>query len=368
MCPGDRRATQMQFSMAASEERAMLDTSVRQVSGEVVRDEAPATINPRTFKQFRGDYGRDVLPRIFDLPQAVAACERARDFTYKVHPILQKKCANCHDERYQGSYQLVVAKTRRDMTPDVARSNLDATLRLVNPDDLTRSDLLTAGLVPHGPSKDAIFRGPNDLDYRVLDAWVRALRPTSVGRDSFAGLVPNSGDGFAADRRGMAAPTGPMLTPVVPIPPKDGFPPLPGAPINPQVGPMPGYLPGQSFDLNKDYSGGLPDSAFRTPYAAGNELPPEVKAAQQRANAAGATRATPPAALGPAAVVPTTATKVNDRTVLVEPTDDPTKLPGMNQPRYPPKKPEADAGKKTKPAEINGDLIEQLIKNRNGTP
>ncbi len=58
------------------------------------------------------------------------------------------------------------------------RVNLDATLRLVDQENLAKSELLTATLRPHGngPRKRPIFPGSNDRAYQVLSTWVQSLR------------------------------------------------------------------------------------------------------------------------------------------------------------------------------------------------
>ena len=65
-------------------------------------------------------------------------------------------------------------------------------------------------------------------------------------------------------------------------------------------------------------------------------------------------------------VVPKAATRVGPNTVVVEATDDPNELPGMNQKRYPPKS-EGDPAKKPG-QKIDNALLEKLMKSRNGSP
>src|SRR5262249_4750869 len=117
------------------------------------------------------------LPTIFNLPTNVAVM-RADEFTRDVYPILNRACARCHNERYQGDFQLIPVKTRRELTPNVARANLEAALRVVDPDTPARTELLTRSLVPPGPSQRVIFRGANDPEYQRVAAWVKSLRHT----------------------------------------------------------------------------------------------------------------------------------------------------------------------------------------------
>ena len=92
----------------------------------------------------------------------------------RVHPIrpspLQAYCAKCHDGAVQGQFQLVPIKSRADRTPDALRANLDATLRLIDPENPSHSVLLSSTLRPHGSGAKPrpIFSGSNDRAYKVL--------------------------------------------------------------------------------------------------------------------------------------------------------------------------------------------------------
>ncbi|MGO9470970.1 MAG: hypothetical protein ACLQVF_43310, partial [Isosphaeraceae bacterium] len=124
-------------------------------------------------------------PVIFDLPRPLAIT-RATEFAKYVHPLLQAYCAKCHNENHDGAFQLVQYRTRADQTSDALRANLDATLRLVDPENLSRSELLSSTLRPHGrgPNKRPIFPGSNDRAYQVLESWVSQLRPPRPMRDA----------------------------------------------------------------------------------------------------------------------------------------------------------------------------------------
>jgi hypothetical protein len=165
------------------------------------------------------------LPRIFDLPPAVAV-KRADQFARSVHPVLQAACARCHNDRHTGTFQLIEVKHRRDLTSDVLRANLDATLGLVDPDNPAKSDLLSSALVPHGSAqnKKPIFRGSNDIRFQILSAWVQSLRtPGSRGEADRGRFGPASsstsseppGSAFAIDRGRvtLSAPAAPLRDP-----------------------------------------------------------------------------------------------------------------------------------------------------------
>jgi hypothetical protein len=182
-----------------------VDRDVQQTAAADVEEDRPGALDSAVLRRAQRGMGLSGLPVIFDLPQAVAV-RRADEFARLIHPILQAKCAGCHDGSYNGSFQLVTARTRRDQTPDALRANLDATLRLIDPVNPARSELLSSTLRPHGigPKNRPIFAGSNDRAYQVLAAWVNSLRSATKSDDAarltaFPGAqgVPET---FAADR------------------------------------------------------------------------------------------------------------------------------------------------------------------------
>ena len=130
------------FSEAAEARASRRDPEVRQSGAEVAEDDEPKSLNPAVLRNGIRELGGTGLPVIFDLP-APLAVKRADEFARLVHPVLQKACARCHNEQYPGGFQLVQVKTRHDRTHDVFRANLDATLRLIDPENLAESKLLS---------------------------------------------------------------------------------------------------------------------------------------------------------------------------------------------------------------------------------
>ena len=183
---------------------------------------------PRRGPRRRSTPGSSARPRSGSTPcRRSSTCPRPRpssgptsSSTY-VQPVLQQSCARCHNEKYQGEFQLVEVKTRRDLTnSDIARANLDATLRLINPDDPARSELLSAGLVPHGGSQERHLQGaerpelpgPRPLGQEP-EARAKGRRPrpgapatASPGPASPRPTTP-TGDGFALGPPGPQAAT-----------------------------------------------------------------------------------------------------------------------------------------------------------------
>lgn len=165
--------------------RPRVDAGLMQTGGQLVERSgkgagtlaAPAEIDPSVLHQARRELGVRGVPVIFDLPPALAA-KRTDQFARIVHPVLQRACAKCHNEQHEGKFQLVEVRTPRDNTSNVLRSNLDATLQLIDPENPVRSELLSSTLLPHGngTNKRPIFRGSNDPRFQILVTWVASLR------------------------------------------------------------------------------------------------------------------------------------------------------------------------------------------------
>jgi hypothetical protein len=216
--PDHPRARAMRFQIQAVAERtkAAPDQAVLRTSVEKV--EPPAPIGSKTLHDLRDAARKNPIgagrPVIFDLPEALAI-KRYQAFAAYVHPALQRACASCHNEQSNTTFQLIQARAKRDLDNDLlVRANLDAALRLIDPADPPRSELLSSSIMPHKPTGRPILTGPNDPTYRLLLGWVNSLRssqsPAASGRDGAAtaatGTDPTSiGEGgFAADRAAAA--------------------------------------------------------------------------------------------------------------------------------------------------------------------
>jgi hypothetical protein len=168
------------------------------------------------------------LPVIFDLPTSQAV-KRADEFARFVHPVLQTYCARCHNERYEGGFQLIQIRNRKDQTRETLRANLDSTLRLIDRDNPPRSNLLSSTLRMHGNGKNTrpIFPGSNDGSYRILAAWANNLRirktPDTGAPARMAVPAQDAGEAFAADRTRISRDPGIGILP--PLPQEGGIPP-----------------------------------------------------------------------------------------------------------------------------------------------
>jgi len=207
--PNDTQAERMIAGLDATAERLAnsRDPEVRTTSTTVV-DSSPREPDAVALPRPRGEMGRAMgQPVIFDLPAAVAR-KRAIEFTQYVHPVLQQACASCHNQTYEGDFQLIQTASRRDWTPEVVRSNLDATLRVVNRDDPLHSDLLSYAVNRHGPNTKPVCHGPNDPRYRSLSTWLAGLKsPDPSHKPGYppptnlpTGAIPQAGEVFGADR------------------------------------------------------------------------------------------------------------------------------------------------------------------------
>ena len=204
--PARAMLTKIQQAEAARIARieSKVDDEIRQTGGEAIAEDRPGALDAAVLKGAEKRMGITGLPVIFDLPQAMAV-SRAEQFKQYVHPVLQAYCAKCHNDDYQGPFHLVAVKNVRRNSPDAIRSNLDASLRLIDRENPVRSELLSSTLRPHGTGgrKRPIFSGSNDRAYQILAAWVTSLRPQSNAEtmSTTAGRTPaGSAEAFATDR------------------------------------------------------------------------------------------------------------------------------------------------------------------------
>lgn len=258
--PKNPRAKAMAESIVMTETRLanrQRDEEVRRTSAEVVDPSSmsrPATLDSAVVEGARRGLGVSDLPVIFDLPPN-AAVRRADEFRRYVHPVLQTYCAKCHDDRHDGSFQLINFQRKADRTVEALRANLDSTLKLVDRENPGRSELLSSSLRPHGrgPNTRPIFQGSNDRAYQILAAWVNNLRvqpgpEASEGeQDSYEGT-----EGFAVDRSRISRSA-------VDVAPTFGGPPV-GRPQEMSVQNFPAarYTPGKGW--TKDAGPGATDA------------------------------------------------------------------------------------------------------------
>jgi len=190
------------------------DPEVQQTGAELVRTptgERPNTLDTAVIYGARRGMGISDLPVIFDLPTSQAV-KRTDEFARYVHPVLQTYCARCHNEGYDGEFQLVQIKSKQDRTRDALRANLDASLKLIDRENPPRSELLASSLRPHGrgPNKRPIFQGSNDRAYQILATWVNKLQATSVAESAVqakshpAAPGGEPGESFASQRGRIA--------------------------------------------------------------------------------------------------------------------------------------------------------------------
>ncbi|MDR3637467.1 MAG: hypothetical protein P4L84_26925 [Isosphaeraceae bacterium] len=307
------------------------DTEIQRAGAEVPRE-----MNLGATKPARR-IGLSAPPQIFDLPQGLAV-RRANDFAIYVQPVLQRTCAGCHNETYAGEFQLIQIRSKHDRTPEVFRMNLDATLRLVDPENPGKSELLSSSLRPHGngPRKRPIFLGSNDPDYRVLSTWVNSLKsPQANGGGIAAGggtRPPVEGETFAADRGANRNPGFAEDAPLTIRP--TGTPAVLSAP--PQQMPPKRYVQGQGFVTE---TGPPSEGEFPVPFAVGGAAPLKVNAPQTA----------PPAGSPPAELPNLPATSI----------PPPVPVPGTTgAAKGAPKTPRT-------PVKIDETLLQQVLQNRN---
>ena len=325
-------AKQMLEGIELAEARsAPKDADIRRTAAEAPREMPPSAARPGRRPAPSGP------PQIFDLPPTLAV-RRANEFSLHVQPVLQRVCAGCHNENHAGEFQLVQFRSKHDKTPESFRMNLDATLRLVNPENPGKSELLSSCLRPHGdgPRKRPIFLGSNNPDYQVLSRWVNSLKTQRPGAESAAIAAdrpPADDEVFAAERTVNRNPT--LSDQASLLPNLAGVP----NPLNvpPQQIPPKRYVPGQGFVTET-----TPPSAdeFPVPFAVGGGSPPKPKPAQPA-----------PGTGAPPAELPS-----------LPATSIPAPIPAPRSAA-----PAKDARKGApKPVKINEELLQQVLQNRNG--
>ncbi len=354
--PRAREAKAMLANLEMNAERNRAprsDPALMRTSGEAAMSAAipgearPSEIDALTVRRAVRDLNISQTPVIFDLPPTVAA-KRGDQFARDIHPLLQASCARCHDEQHPGAFQLVAVRSRKGLSGDILRANLDATLRLIDPENPSRSEILSSALVPHGksPNPRPIFRGSNDPRYQILSAWVKSLQlkppvndqvlPTRFAPENAP--APSSTGGFAVDRvAGQGARPGVTTTPLVnqaraPQIDRKELPPLRA-------------VPGQGMVAE---TSAPPPGEFPVPPMLGGPLPtprPGNAAAPPKSTGSASAPLNPP--LPPPIVAASPAGSSTEDDELPDPVPPPVAKP-------------------RKPVKLDPELLEKAILNRNG--
>jgi hypothetical protein len=202
----EARARLLSINQAAARlaHRERDDPYLRQTKADEMSDQKPEALDSAILRHAQRALGIRDLPVIFDLPLPLAI-KRTEEFSRYVHPLLQAYCAKCHDAKHNGGFQLVPIKSRADRSSTALRANLDATLRLIDPENPSNSVLLSSTLRPHGNgARRPIFPGSNDRAYMIIARWVTQLTAPKENDDAARrdpSQAPSENDDvFAADR------------------------------------------------------------------------------------------------------------------------------------------------------------------------
>ncbi len=217
----------------------------------------PRELDRSVIDEIRAYRGPVSKPVLFDLPDALAV-RRFDEFRRVIHPIVQRRCAQCHDESSGRRFQVVRARVDKDLANDLlVRNNLDATLGLIDRSNPSHSLLLVNALTPHGSQPQPILDSKTP-EFRALMTWASSLRHLSADPAAIeAGYVaPQSatpasgyGDGFASDRgdasapRSSAAPAVDPLSGAIRAPVRNDVRTLQGEYQHPSVPPDPKFAP-----------------------------------------------------------------------------------------------------------------------------
>lgn len=352
--PKNFRAKAMSESISMRETRLarrQRDSEVQLAGADMVDpspSQRPAALDSAIVRGAQRGLGVSDLPVVFDLPPN-AAIRRAEEFRRYVHPVLQTYCARCHDDRHDGSFQLIDFQKKVDRTPEALRANLDSTLKLVDRENPGRSELLSSSLRPHGrgPNTRPIFQGSNDRAYQILAAWVNNLRVKPSAEDAPVDEIDHAQgtEQFAADRSRISRSS-------VDVPPVYGGPAV-GAPVEatPRNFPAARYTPGAGW--SNDEGPGATDAPL--PFAVSGvmpNLPP-----QGAAPAPGAVPQQPTAAEAPTTIPPPN--------TLPQPQAAPD-IPGLAEGELPPPPPEPDPSKPSTPLKLDPNVLQRALQLRNG--
>ena len=302
MSPQHGQAKAMLLSMDQEQARLAMRARDPNVHRTAVQEpkrptgDRPGALDASIYSGALRGMGIPSYPVIFDLPQTVAV-KRFDEFGRYVHPLLQNYCARCHNERYEGSFQLISFKNKIDRTPAALRANLDATLKLVDRENPARSELLASALRPHGrgPNPRPIFKGSNDGAYQILATWINRLQARRTAEEVAPAAMTyertDSGETFARERGGTVSdsvPAGPPVKPFVTGPVQyKSLPPMRAIPGQHRLVPDTNADPDE-FPLPFAVSGGKPQGAAapqrpqaprRMPAAALPPLPPATPGA-----------------------------------------------------------------------------------------
>jgi hypothetical protein len=338
--------TMEQAAAMAAERRR--DPEVRQTAAMERVDNNPSALDSGVIQKAQRQLNITGMPVIFDLPTPLAI-KRTQEFLTLVNPLLQAYCVKCHDGNYDGSFQLVPTKIRSEQTHDAIRANLDAILRLVDQENLAKSELLTATLRPHGngPRKRPIFPGSNDRAYQILSTWVQSLRSPKdmreAARSQSGRAQPENGETFAAGRGRTGNET---LDDDLTSLSGGGRAPLPGAPMSARI-PRPTPFPGAAGPKSEGTTPAAPDD-FPLPFAITGVKP---------------NLASPKAAAGPGSRSP----RPGDPAAPALPGGVDALNPGSPADASKAGDPSAATKKKAKPVKIDPALLERALQLRNGS-
>ena len=324
-------------TMAAHRQR---DPEVQQTGAERTVERNPDALDSAVIQKAQRRLNITGMPVIFDLPTPLAIL-RTKDFIELVNPLLQAHCVKCHDANYDGEFQLVPTGNRAGRTQDALRLNLDATLRLVDRENPSKSELLTTMLRPHGPRKRPVFPGSNDKAYQVIAMWVQSLRSPKDNRE-LAGpqterAGAENGETFAVGRARIGTDSAEAGVSALA---RDGLPPLGATPSGSRI-PLPAPFVPRGGMNSQGPNPGAPDD-FPLPFVLTGKKPnlpsPEGAASPASGPSAGAKTVQPGS--------PADAGKTGSQTKAGDPP--------------------AAAKKKGKPVTIDPALLERALQNRNG--
>ena len=117
---------------------------------------------------------RPILPEELDRTARDMPAGTMEAFASSIGPLLVNRCgaARCHGPASGNAFHLLRPPSSSRPSLRITQRNLQATLKLVDREDPTRSPLLTAALRPHGPLDVSVFAGRRADQYERVADWV----------------------------------------------------------------------------------------------------------------------------------------------------------------------------------------------------
>jgi hypothetical protein len=183
--------------------------------------------------------------------------ETLRTFSQRVQPLLFNSCATgaCHGGGKATGFELQRPASGGLLLPNVTRQNLVQTLKLIEREDASQSELLRKALEAHGGSAKPPLTGKDAPAYQTLEAWVLKAAPAKAA-PSLSGEIVSAAP-RPSENQPTKAKAEPIDRPKLPAALEDKFAALPMAPAT-EEGPKESPVAEEKPKVVKDPRGAKP--------------------------------------------------------------------------------------------------------------